>query len=72
MTSLACIEGSGLNIIFQWNVCLFILHKSLQSCSAVLLGSSITKNKETSYANNFQLSKIFGLNVNRNKKQKES
>ena len=37
----------------------------LLSC---VIRTSITKNKETSYANNFQLSKIFGLNVNKNKK----
>ena len=54
MTSLACVEGSGLKFIFRCNIHLCTLCKSSQICSAVLLRSPITENKEVSSATNFE------------------
>ena len=43
---LAYLEGLQVKPILYWNVYLFILCRSLQSCSAVLLGSSVTGSKD--------------------------
>lgn len=46
MTYLACLERQGLHLDFHWSAHLFILHRSLQSCSALLIESSITEGKD--------------------------
>ena len=38
ITSCACLDGSGLKLIFHWKAHSFILSKSSQSCLAVTLG----------------------------------
>ena len=43
---LAYLEGLRVRPILYWNAYLFILCRSLQSCSAVLLGSSVTGSKD--------------------------
>lgn len=46
MTCLACLEGPGLHLDFHWSAHLFILHRSLQSCSALLIESLVTDGKD--------------------------
>ena len=46
MTSCACFLGSGFELIFHWNVNLFIFAKSLFSSRAEVLLSWITENKD--------------------------
>ena len=53
ITSCACLDGSGLKLIFHWKAYLFILSKSSQSCLAVALASFVNVNKEVSSAKSF-------------------
>ena len=46
MTCLACLEGQGLHLDFHWSAHPFILHRSLQSCSALLIESLVTDGKD--------------------------
>ena len=67
MAFLACLEGSGLNLIFQKNAYLFILRRSLQNLSTVLLGSLTIENKEMSSGFDWRFSRQI---VNIDKKSK--
>ena len=53
ITSCACLERSGLKLIFHWKAHSFILSKSAQSCSAAAFGSLRIVNKEASPAKSF-------------------
>ena len=46
ITSCACLDWSGLKLIFHWKAHSVILSKSSQSCLAVVFGSFIIVNKE--------------------------
>ena len=53
ITSCACLDGSGLKLIFHWKVHLVILFKSSQSCLPAVFGSFVIVNKEVSFAKSF-------------------
>ena len=53
ITSYACLDRSGLKLIFHWKAHSFILSKSSQSCLAVAFGSFINVNKEVSSGKSF-------------------
>ena len=53
ITSCACLDWSGLKLIFHWKAYSFILSKSAQSSLAVAFGSFINVNKEVSSAKSF-------------------
>ena len=52
-TSCACLDGSGLKLIFHWKAHSFILSKSSQSLLAVAFGSFINVSNEVSSAKSF-------------------
>ena len=71
MTSCTCFLGSGLQLIFHWNVHLFIFAKLLFSSRAEVLLSWITENKDISSTNSlafednaFDKSLIYNQNNN--------
>ena len=54
ITSCACLLGSGLKLIFHWNVHLFIFFRSSFKFFADKIISWTTKNREVSSANSFK------------------
>ena len=53
ITFCACLDWSGLKLVFRWKSHSFILSKSLQSCLAAAFGSFIKVNKEVSSPKSF-------------------